>query len=160
LRLGLLSGAAAGAVSGLLALLSWGLAVLIPKMMAGEMLGASDPLTPQAALLNTLLNAVLLGIPAGGVVGATVGAVAGFFTRAEHPHTSQPLPTAPVSGASRARVGMWLGAAVVAATGLLFSTSDLVSILVFVVGGGIVGALGGMVGDALFARLYDRNVSG
>jgi hypothetical protein len=142
LRLGFVSGAAGGAVSGFLATLFWGLVVLIPKLIAGERLGASDPATPRDALLNVLFNAVFFGLLPGTAFGAVGGAVAGLLVRAGRAHAPQ--------------VGVWLGAVIVAGVGLVISPPDFRYRLIVLIGSGLIGALGGLVGDRLFAWLYAK----
>jgi len=143
LCLGTLSGIAAGALSGFLAKLSLNLALIILNLITSAQLGgASGPLTLQQVLLNILLNAILLGAPAGVMPGAVGGAVIGIFTRIAPP---------------RARVGRWLGGGILAVSSLrLFNDLAWPFLLVFVIGGGIIGALGGSVGDKLFALLHNK----
>ena len=142
LRLGFVSGAVGGAASGFLALLLWGLTAIVFKMVAGEALGASDPVTPQEALLNTAFNAVFLGVLLGGMVGATGGAMMG--------------PLVPRGRARSLRLGVWVGTMLVAPLSLVFVQAGWAAGLLSLIEGGVAGAIGGRVADKVFGRQYSR----
>jgi hypothetical protein len=142
LRLGFGSGALSGAASGFLALLLWGLTVIVFKIVAGELLGASDPVTPRQALLNAVFNAVFLGMLLGGIVGAAGGAVIG--------------PLIPRRRDRRPRLGVWVGTILVAALGAVSVQAGWAAQLVSLIEGGAAGAVGGRAADTLFGRWYSR----
>jgi hypothetical protein len=142
LRLGFGSGALGGAASGFLALLLWGLTVIVFKIVADEPLGASDPVTPRQALLNAVFNAIFLGVLLGGIVGAAGGAVIG--------------PLIPRRRDRRPRLGVWVGTILVAALGAVSVQAGWAAQLVSLIEGGAAGAVGGRAADTLFGRWYSR----
>lgn len=143
LRFGFASGAVGGAASGFLALLMWGLTVIAFKMMAGEPLGASDPVTPRQALLNAVFNAVFLGPLLGGTVGVLGGSVVGPFV--------------PRRRAGSLRLGVWVGTGLVALVGVLYIQAGWAAGLLSLIEGGVAGAVGGMVADKTFGRWCSRS---
>jgi hypothetical protein len=143
-RLGILSGGAAGGVTGFVSVIYWSLWSLLPKMLTGQKLAASDPATPRQVLANVLFNATCFGIVAGAIGGATIGAVAGYLIRSSDAH--------------RPRVGFRLGLVLFGLVGVLLRPEGPIAILAFVAISAAIGSLGGHLSDTLFARLYQRGV--
>jgi hypothetical protein len=144
IRLGILSGAPAGAVSGFTAILFWGFWGLIPKITRGEPLAASDPVTLEQAVGNVIFNAVFFGIIAGLIFGATIGAVAGYFVRSKQ--------------ATNPRMGIRTGMISFFLIGIFLRPLQWLEVVFFLVVSVLIGALGGYLGDRIFARLYRRGV--
>jgi hypothetical protein len=144
IRLGILSGAPAGAVSGFIAILFWGFWGLIPKIIRGEKLAESDPVTISQAVSNVIFNAVFFGVVAGLIFGATIGAVAGYFIRSKQ--------------AMNPRMGLRMGMISFFLIGLPLRPLRWLEAVFFLVISVLIGALGGYLGDRLFAGLYRRGV--
>ncbi len=143
-RLGILSGGLAGAPTGTSVVLFWGLWSVASRAIAGERLAASDPVTLDQAVANAVFNAAVFGTSAGAVCGAVLGAVTGYWTRVDH--------------AEKSRIGVVLGATLLALLGIPMSPMGPWRVVVSAVGGLCIGAIGGILGDRLFAWMYRRGV--
>jgi hypothetical protein len=129
-------------LSGFLALLAWGLTTMAFKTSAGEPLGISEPVTPNAYLANVVFNAVCIGPILGGAVGVFGGALLGpWVLRAR---------------ATDLRLARWVGMVLVALAGLGLAEAGMAASLLSLFEGAAIGWVGGWVADRVYSRQYRR----
>ena len=78
------------------------------------------------------------------IFAATIGAIAGYFIRSKH--------------ATNPRVGLRMGAILFFLVGLLLRPVQGLEAVLFLMMSVLIGALGGHLGDRIFARLFRRGV--